>query len=142
MIFLKITKLLFRCFRAFRAIFGTRLHSVRNPCSVQRTSDNVVTHTRQVLYSAASDQNNGVFLQVMTFARDISGNFDPVGKTYSGNLSQSGVRLFRCRCFYCCADTAFLRRRNICRFLLQRIQPFLQSGCGRFFLNSLSAFSY
>ena len=141
-LFLCRIRLFLSCFRAFCAVFGTSLHSVCYTSCIQSTSNDVVTYTRKVFYSTASDQNNGVFLQVVAFTGDICCNFDTVGQTNSGNFSQSRVRLLRCGSFYRCTNASFLRRGYVCSFFLQGVQTFLQSGCCRFFLNSFSAFSY
>jgi hypothetical protein len=46
----------------------------------------VVTHTREVLYTAAANQHDAVFLEVVTFARDVGIDLFGVGKAYPGNL--------------------------------------------------------
>ncbi len=61
----------------------------------------------KVLNTSASDQNNGVLLQIVAFTGNVAGYFDSVGKTYSGDLSKSGVRLFRSRCLNSCAHASF-----------------------------------
>jgi hypothetical protein len=53
----------------------------------------VVTNTRKVLYTTATHENNGVFLQIVTFTRDVGRNFVTGGKAHTGNLTESGVRL-------------------------------------------------
>ena len=50
--------------RTLGAVLGTGLHTTLNTLGIQSTADDVVTHTGQVLDTAASDQNNGVLLQV------------------------------------------------------------------------------
>jgi hypothetical protein len=57
----------------------------------------VVTNTRKVLYTAAANQHDAVFLQVVTFARDVGIDLFGVGKTNTGYLTHSGVRLLRGR---------------------------------------------
>ena len=86
--------------RSLSAVFGTCLASVVYACSIKGASDDMVSYTRQILNSSASDQNNAVLLQIVADARDISRNFDTVSQTYSGNLSKSGIRLLRCYCLY------------------------------------------
>ena len=82
-------------FRSLCAVFGTGLLSVGYAGSIKSTSDDVVSGTRKVLYTAAADQNNRVLLKVVALTRDIACYFDTVGKTNSGDLSKSGVRLLR-----------------------------------------------
>ena len=70
----------------------------------------MVTNTGKVLNTAATNENNAVFLKVMTNAGDISGNFDSVCETNSCDLTKSGVRLFRCCGLNCVANATLLRR--------------------------------
>ena len=72
----------------------------------------MVSYTRKVFDSAASDQNNAVFLQVVADARDVSSYFNTVGQTSSGNLSQSRVRLFRSYCLNFFAALVLPSRTN------------------------------
>jgi hypothetical protein len=55
----------------------------------------MITYTGQVLNTAASDQNRAVFLKVVTFTGNVNRTFLLVGKTYTSNLTHSGVRLLR-----------------------------------------------
>ena len=52
--------------RSLSAVLGTSLHTLCNTLRVQRAADDVVTYTRQVLNTAATDQHNAVLLQVVT----------------------------------------------------------------------------
>jgi hypothetical protein len=49
----------------------------------------VISGTGQILYSSASDQNNRVLLQIVAFTGNVAGNFNTVGKTYSGDFTKS-----------------------------------------------------
>ena len=84
------------CLRLLCAVLGTSLISLSYALSVKCASDDVVTYTREILYTSASDKNNGVFLEVMADTRNVSSNFCTVCELYSGNLSHSRVRLLRC----------------------------------------------
>ena len=108
---------LFFIFRSLCAVLGASLSSVGNACSIKSTSDDVVSGTRKVLNTTTTDQNNGVLLKVMSLTRDIACYFNTVGKTYSGNLSKSGVRLLRSCSLNSCAYTSLLRSRCICCLL-------------------------
>jgi hypothetical protein len=68
----------------------------------------VVTNTWKVLYSATANEDDGVFLEVVTFTADVSDDFLTVGKTHLGNLPQSGVRLLRCACHHLKTDATAL----------------------------------
>ena len=79
---------LFLIFRSLGAVFGTGLASVCNTCRIQRTSNDVVSGTGQILNSSATDQNNAMLLKVVTLSWDVACYFDTVGQTNSGDLSQ------------------------------------------------------
>jgi hypothetical protein len=53
---------LFLIFRSFGTVFGAGLLSVGYACGIQYTSDDVVSRTGKVFYSAAADQYNTVLL--------------------------------------------------------------------------------
>ena len=57
-------------FRSLCAVFGTGLLSVGYAGSIKSTSDDVVSGTRKVLYTAAADQNNRVLLKVVALTRE------------------------------------------------------------------------
>jgi hypothetical protein len=60
---------------------------------VKLTANDVITHTRKVLYTTTANQHNAVFLQVVAFARNICRNFVARSKAHTGNLTESRVRL-------------------------------------------------
>ena len=74
--------------RTFRTVLGTALHTLSNTLSIKSTTDDVITYTRQVLNTTATDQNNAVLLKVVTDAGDVGTDFDTVRKSYSGDFSQ------------------------------------------------------
>jgi hypothetical protein len=55
------------------------LFAIGDALGVEDAADDVIADAGQVADPAASDQNNGVFLKVVTFARDVGGHFDAVG---------------------------------------------------------------
>jgi hypothetical protein len=55
----------------------------------------VVTYTWKVLYTTAAYEHDGVLLEVVALARDVCVDLFGVGKTYTGHLTHSGIRLFR-----------------------------------------------
>ena len=95
-------------------VLGTSLIAVSNTGGIQSSSDDVVSYTRQILYTAASDKNYTVLLKVMTDTRDISSYFDSVGKTYTSDFTKCGVRLLRGNCLNRCADSPLLRCLGFC----------------------------
>ena len=54
---------------------------------IQSTTDDVITHTRKVLDTAASDHDDRVLLQVVAFTGDVAVDLFLVGQTNPGNLS-------------------------------------------------------
>ncbi len=86
---------LFACLRTLCTVLGTSLHTLCNTLCIQCTTNDMVTNTREVLHTAASDQNNAVLLKVVTYTGNIGCYFNTVGQSYSGNLSDSGIRLLR-----------------------------------------------
>ena len=59
-----------------------------------------------VLHAAAAHQDNGVFLKVVTFTRNISRDFHAVGEADTRYLSNSGVRFAGSLCRDAGADAA------------------------------------
>ncbi|KFB54910.1 hypothetical protein BA187_18470 [Serratia marcescens] len=91
------------------AVLGTSLLTVFNTGAVKCTTDGVVTHTWQVFYTTATDQDYGVFLQVVAFATDVGSHFETVGQTHTANFTQCGVWFFRGSGVYAGAYATFLR---------------------------------
>ncbi len=120
------TKILFLC--SLCAVLGTALVSLGNALSIKLTADDVVTYTGEVLYSAAADKNHGVFLQVVTDTGNVAPNFDTVGKSYSGYLSLSRVRLLRSLDSNLGANASLLRVGVVNRYLLDAVDAALESG--------------
>ena len=74
---------------ALCAIAGTGLHALCNACGIQSAANDVVTDAREILYTAAANENHGVLLQVVADAGDIGGTLETVGKTDTGDLTKS-----------------------------------------------------
>src|SRR5262249_9733907 len=70
---------------------------------------NMVTHAGQVANATAANQHDGVFLQVVAFARDVGRHLDAVGQPHAGNLAERRVGLLGRHDLYLQADTPFLR---------------------------------
>ena len=75
--------------RALGAVLGTGLHTALHALSVQSAADDVVTHTREVLHTAAADHDHRVLLQGMTDAGDVSGDLIAIGEADTGDLTKS-----------------------------------------------------
>jgi hypothetical protein len=95
---------------AVSVVLGARLLAVFHALQIERTAHDVVTHTRQVLDTTATNQHHAVFLQVVSFAADVGDDLKSVGQAHFGNLAQRGVGLFWRRGVDAGADAAALRR--------------------------------
>jgi hypothetical protein len=51
------------------------LLAVFDSSAVQRSSDDVISHTGQVFYTAPANEDNAVFLKVMPLSADIGDDF-------------------------------------------------------------------
>jgi hypothetical protein len=47
----------------------------------------VITNSGEILHAPTADENYGMFLEVMTDARNICSHFDTIGETYTSNLA-------------------------------------------------------
>ena len=93
------------------AVLAAALLAVVDTLKVEGAADDMVAHTRKVFDAAAADQHDGVFLQVVAFAADVSPDFVAIGQADAGNLTKSRVRLLRGLGGDLDTDTALKRRR-------------------------------
>src|SRR5690606_29373209 len=96
--------------RPLGAVLGTALAASAYAGTVQGPAHRVVAHTRQVLHTAAADQNDAVLLQVVAFTTDVGRHFIAVRQANAADLAQRGVRLLRRGRVNTSADAALLRR--------------------------------
>ena len=89
----------------------------------------MVTHTRQVSYTAAADEHDGVFLQVVSDSRNVDGCFQTVGQTDSRDLSHCGVRLLRAGGGDLRANASLLGCRLVDCRVLQGVEALLKHRC-------------
>ena len=75
--------------RTLGAILGAALAALVDTEAVKSAADDMVANTRQVLHTTAANKHDGVFLKVMTNARNVCRYFNTVSKTNSGNLTKS-----------------------------------------------------
>ena len=66
------------CFWSLGSILGAPTAPLCNSLTVQRSTDNMITHTRQISYAPPTNEYDGVLLQIMPFAWDVSVHFHPV----------------------------------------------------------------
>jgi hypothetical protein len=69
----------------------------------------VVADAGQILYAASSDENDAVFLEVMTLSGNVGDDLLAIRQADPRDLPQSGVWLFRGLCLDLEAHTAALR---------------------------------
>ena len=84
-----VFSLFLSCLRPLGSVLGASLTASIDSLSIQSTTDYVVTDTRQVLDTSAADHYHGVFLQVVTYTRDVSCYLVTVCETDTGNLTES-----------------------------------------------------
>src|SRR3984885_7605185 len=66
--------------RTLRAVLGTRLLAILDALQVEGAAHDVVTHTRQILHTAAAHEHDARFLQVVTFPADVRDDLETVGQ--------------------------------------------------------------
>src|ERR1700760_4931883 len=76
-----------------RAVAAASLLAVLHALRVERTADDLVADTRQVLHAAATHAHDRVRLQAVADTRDVGGDLDLAGQLDAGHLAQRGVRL-------------------------------------------------
>ena len=113
---------------ALCAVLGAGLHTAGDALGIQSTADDVVTDAGEIPDTATADHNDGVLLQGVAHAGNVSGDFVAVGQTHTGDLTQSGVGLLGGRRSDGRADAALLRGAEISLLVLQRVQALLHSG--------------
>src|ERR1700754_2998662 len=104
-----IILVLYSALRALGAVLRARLATLGHAGAVETAANRVVTHTREILDATAADQNDRVFLKIVTFATDVADDFETVGQAHLGNLTQCRVRLLRSGRIHARANTAALR---------------------------------
>jgi hypothetical protein len=60
---------------------------------VTGTTHDVIPDSRHIPYTTSTDQDNGVFQDVMPFSRDVGGHFDTARKPHASYRSPGRVRL-------------------------------------------------
>ena len=66
------------------AVLRTTLPTIGYAGAIECATDRVVTNARQILNTAATNQHDTVFLQIMAFAAYIARHFETVGQAYAG----------------------------------------------------------
>ncbi len=71
------------------AIFGAGTLAFLDSNGVQSSAHHMVADPREVLDTPTADQNDGVFLQVVSDSGNVGGNLDSVGEADTGNFAKS-----------------------------------------------------
>ena len=95
--------------RSFRSVLRATLPPVSYSRCIQNTPDGVITNTGQILYASPANQHDRMFLEIMTLATDVTGNFKAVRQSYSGNLPECRIRLLWSGRIYPSTHPSFLR---------------------------------
>ena len=80
-----------------------------NALEVEAPADDMIANTRKIGDATAANENNGVFLEVMTLAADICPDFLTVSQANTSDFAERGVRFLRGFCRYFNADATFKR---------------------------------
>ena len=81
--------------RAFRSVLRAALPPVAYSRRIQNAPDGVITNTGQILYASPTNQHNGMFLEIVALAADVTGNLKAVRQSHSGDLPKRRIRLLR-----------------------------------------------
>src|SRR5210317_1744926 len=84
---------------------------------VEASANRVISNTRQILDTAAPDQNHAVLLQVVTFATDVARHLKTVGQAHTRDFPKSRVRFLRCGRVNTSTNTTLLRASFQCRYI-------------------------
>ncbi len=120
--------LLLGSFGFLGAVPGTGLLTTVDALGVQLSTDDMVTHTRQILDTAAANHDDGVLLQVVANTGNVGSDLVTIGQTDTRDLTQSGVGLLGSRGTDCGADASLLGGAQIGLSVLQSVHALLHSG--------------
>src|SRR5690606_36798272 len=70
------------------------LRSSCNSCCIQRPANNMLSHTRQILYPSDPYQYYRVLLEVVSFPGDVGVQLFPIGQPYPCHFAHGGVWFF------------------------------------------------
>mgnify|MGYP001770812832 CR=1 FL=1 len=80
----------------FCAVFRTPLFPICDARGIERTADNMVSDTGQILNATSADEHDRVLLQIMSDTRNVSCDLDLVSQANARDLTQSRIRLLWC----------------------------------------------
>ena len=96
-------------FVSLGAVTAASLLTVFDALSIQSSTNHLIANARKVSNTTAANQDDAVFLKVVSFAWNVDGNFFAVGKTNTSDLTKSRVRFLRGHRTNVEADAALLR---------------------------------
>ena len=88
----------------------------------------MITYTGKVTNTATTDKNNGVLLKVVTDTGNVGSSLHSVGKSYSGDLTKSRVRLLGGSGSNLGANASSLRSRLVDGSVLESVEALLKRG--------------
>src|SRR5580658_2098644 len=106
--------------RPLGAVFGAPLAAVLDALGIERATDDMVAHTRQILDAAAANQHDRMLLKVMPLAGDVARHLETVGEAHARDFAQRRIGLLRRDGVDARADTTLLRRARQRRDLVAR----------------------
>lgn len=77
-------------------MFRSAPSSTRSSQRILDSSNTMEFRTWQIFHSTSSDRHHGMFLRIMTFARNVSKYIMSIAQPYFGYLTWSWIRFFRC----------------------------------------------
>src|SRR5216110_1654468 len=92
-----------------RAVLRAPFAALRHPGRVQPAPDDLVPVAGEIADAPATDENDGVLLQVVPLAGDVRADLDPVREPHARDLAERRVRLLRRHRRDARADTPLLR---------------------------------
>jgi hypothetical protein len=75
---------------------------------IEGSPHHVISHTREVFHATAAEQYQRMLLKVVPFAGNVTGHFDTICETNSGDLAKGRIRLLWRLCEYPHADAPAL----------------------------------
>src|SRR6266478_10224 len=78
-----------------RSVLRSSLLTVLHARGVQRSAHDVIPHSRQILHAATAHQHDGVLLQVVADAGNISRHFNRIRQANARHFAQRRVRFLR-----------------------------------------------
>src|SRR5690606_12101841 len=88
------------------AVAATSLLAVANALRVECAANDAVAHARKVLHTATTHEHDGVLLEVVADAGNVSSDLDLAAQPDTSDLPQRRVRLLRRGCVDTCAHAA------------------------------------